>query len=91
MFVLLCARLGGAINEASYRAAVIVEMLHTSSLVHDDLVDDSPERRGAWSVNALWGNKQPFDSDYLFAHSVLLSLTKGDHQIIRFYSDPADD
>lgn len=88
MFVLLCARLGGAINEASYRAAVIVEMLHTSSLVHDDLVDDSLERRGAWSVNALWDNKTAvWTGDYLFAHSVLLSLAKGDHQIIRFYSD----
>ncbi|MFT3823385.1 MAG: polyprenyl synthetase family protein [Chitinophagaceae bacterium] len=88
MFVLLSARLAGEVNEASYRAAVIVEMLHTSSLVHDDLVDDSLERRGAFSVNALWNNKAAiWSGDYLFAHSVLLSLAKGDHQIIRFYSD----
>lgn len=53
MFVLLSARLGGVINDQSYRAALFAEMLHTSSLVHDDLVDESLERRGSPSVNAL--------------------------------------
>ena len=54
MFVLLCARLGGPLNDSSYRAASLVELLHTASLVHDDVVDDSLERRGFFSLNALW-------------------------------------
>src|SRR5882757_7843946 len=57
MFVLLSARLGGTANDRSYRAALLVELLHTASLVHDDMVDDSMKRRGAFSVNALWNNR----------------------------------
>ncbi|MFN5936939.1 MAG: polyprenyl synthetase family protein, partial [Sphingobacteriales bacterium] len=57
MFVLLCARLCGNINESTYRAASLVEILHTASLVHDDVVDESLERRGFFSVYALWKAK----------------------------------
>ncbi|MFX8875772.1 polyprenyl synthetase family protein, partial [Acinetobacter baumannii] len=57
MFVLLAAKLGGDVNLSSYRAASLVELLHTASLVHDDVVDDSMERRGFFSINALWKNK----------------------------------
>ncbi|KAI9430788.1 isoprenoid synthase domain-containing protein [Russula earlei] len=57
MFVLLSAKLGGEINETTYRAASLVELLHTATLVHDDVVDESMERRGFFSINALWKNK----------------------------------
>lgn len=88
MFVLLCARLGGVINDSSYRAALFVEILHTSSLVHDDLVDESMERRGAFSVNALWKNRTAvFAGDNLFTKSILLLLSHQDHRILKIYSD----
>jgi octaprenyl-diphosphate synthase len=88
MFVLLCARLGGTINERSYRAALFVEILHTSSLVHDDLVDDSSERRGAFSINALWKNRTAvFVGDNLFTKSILLLLSNKDHRTLKIYSD----
>jgi octaprenyl-diphosphate synthase len=88
MFVLLCARLGGDINEQSYRAALFVEMLHTSSLVHDDLIDDSMERRGAHSINAIWKNRAAvFTGDNLFTNSVLLLLKNKDYKILQIFSD----
>lgn len=87
MFVLLCARLGGEINESSYRAAVFAEMLHTSSLLHDDLIDNSLERRGAYSVKALWKNRATtWTGDYLFTKSVLLLLSNEDHHILKIFS-----
>jgi len=57
MFVFLSAQSAGPINESTYRAASLIELLHTATLVHDDVVDDSNERRGFFSVNALWKNK----------------------------------
>src|ERR1700737_1505709 len=88
MFVLLSSRLGGAINDRSYRAALFVEILHTSSLVHDDLVDDSIERRGAFFINALWKNRTAvFVGDPLFTKSILLLLSHEDHRILKIYSD----
>src|SRR5690606_15426989 len=57
MFVFLTARLVGEANEVTYRAAALVELLHTATLVHDDVVDDAMERRGLFSINALWKNK----------------------------------
>jgi len=88
MFVLLCARLGGLINDKSYRAALFVEMLHTSSLVHDDLIDESMERRGSFSIPALWKNRVAvLTGDNLFTKSVLLLLSNDDHQILKIFSD----
>jgi octaprenyl-diphosphate synthase len=88
MFVLLCARLGGPINDSTYRAALFVEILHTSTLIHDDLVDESLERRGAWSINALWKNRTAvFAGDNLFTRSILLLLSHEDHTILKIYSD----
>ncbi len=88
MFVLLSAKLFGAINESSYRAASLVELLHTATLVHDDVVDDSQERRGFFSVYALWKNKvSVLVGDYLLAKGLLLSLDNNDHQILHFLSD----
>lgn len=88
MFVLLCARLGGPINDKSYRAALFVEMLHTSSLVHDDLIDESMERRGSFSILALWKSRVAvLTGDNLFTKSVLLLLPNDDHQILKIFSD----
>lgn len=88
MFVFLSAKVCGNINEATYRAASLVEILHTATLVHDDVVDDSLERRGFFSVYALWKNKvSVLVGDYLFAKGLLLSLDNNDHRILQIMSD----
>src|SRR3569832_279875 len=75
-------------NESTYRAASLVELLHTATLVHDDVVDDSIERRGFFSVYALWKNKASvLVGDYLLAKGLLLSLEHNDFQILKFLSD----
>ncbi len=87
MFVLLSARLGGEINTASYRAASLVELLHTATLVHDDVVDESFERRGFFSINALWKNKVAvLVGDYLLSKGLLLSLDNNDYKILQLMS-----
>lgn len=88
MFVLLSAKLCGDINEPSYRAASLVELLHTATLVHDDVVDDSMERRGFFSPYALWKAKaNVLIGDYLLAKGLLLSLDNNDYQILHILSD----
>jgi octaprenyl-diphosphate synthase len=88
MFVLLSAKLCGEVNESAYRAASLVELLHTATLVHDDVVDDSIERRGFFSVYALWKNKvSVLVGDYLLAKGLLLSLDNNDHHILHILSD----
>ncbi len=88
MFVLLSAKLCGEINEPSYRAASLVELLHTATLVHDDVVDDSMERRGFFSPYALWKAKaNVLIGDYLLAKGLLLSLDHNDYQILHILSD----
>jgi octaprenyl-diphosphate synthase len=88
MFVFLAARLFGQANESTYRAASLVELLHTATLVHDDVVDDSIERRGFFSVYALWKNKASvLVGDYLLAKGLLLSLEHDDFQILKYLSD----
>jgi octaprenyl-diphosphate synthase len=88
MFVLLSAKLCGEINESAYRAASLVELLHTATLVHDDVVDDSIERRGFFSVYSLWKNKvSVLVGDYLLAKGLLLSLDNNDHKILHILSD----
>jgi octaprenyl-diphosphate synthase len=83
MFVLLAARLCGSITESTYRAASLVELLHTATLVHDDVVDDSSERRGFFSVYALWKTKASvLIGDYLLAKGLLLSLDNNDYKIL---------
>ena len=72
MFVLLSAKICGEINASSYRAASLVELLHTATLVHDDVVDDSMERRGFFSVYALWKAKATvLIGDYLLAKGLI--------------------
>lgn len=88
MFVLLSAKLCGEINDPSYRAASLVELLHTATLVHDDVVDDSMERRGFFSTYALWKAKaNVLIGDYLLAKGLLLSLDNNDHKILHILSD----
>ncbi len=88
MFVLLSARLGGDINDHTYRAASLVELLHTATLVHDDVVDESMERRGFFSINALWKNKiAVLVGDYLLSKGLLLSLNNKDHEVLRILSE----
>lgn len=88
MFVLLSAKLCGEVNDAAYRAASLVELLHTATLVHDDVVDDSMERRGFFSTYALWKAKaNVLIGDYLLAKGLLLSLNNDDYRILHILSD----
>jgi octaprenyl-diphosphate synthase len=88
MFVFLAAKLCGPVNESTYRAASLVELLHTATLVHDDVVDDAAERRGFFSVYALWKNKiSVLVGDYLLAKGLLLSLDNNDFRILQLLSE----
>ena len=87
MFVLLSAKLTGEINDKTYRAASLVELLHTATLVHDDVVDESFERRGFFSINALWKNKiAVLVGDYLLSKGLLLSLDNDDFEVLKILS-----
>ena len=86
--VLLAADLCGGVTERSYRAATLVELLHTATLVHDDVVDEADTRRGVASINALWKNKVGvLLGDYLLSRGLLLALDAGDHDLLRITSD----
>ena len=87
MFVFLSAKLHGPINESTYRAAALVELLHTATLVHDDVVDESLERRGFFSVNAIWKNKiAVLVGDYLLSKGLLLSTDNKDFEHLQILS-----
>ncbi len=88
MFVFLSAKLHGEVNESTYRAAALVEILHTATLVHDDVVDESLERRGFFSVNAIWKNKiAVLVGDYLLSKGLLLSAENNDFEHLRILSE----
>jgi octaprenyl-diphosphate synthase len=88
MFVFLSAQCVGEINESTYRAASLIELLHTATLVHDDVVDDSNERRGFFSVNALWKNKiAVLIGDFLLSSGLLLSIDNGDFHLLKIVSN----
>jgi len=88
MFVMLSARLCGPVNPSTYRAASLVELLHTATLVHDDVVDESYERRGFFSTYALWKSKiSVLVGDYLLAKGLLLSLDHQDFRILQLLSE----
>ena len=75
MFVFLTAKMLGGTNDITYRAATLIELLHTATLVHDDVVDDASKRRGFFSINALWKNKVAvLIGDYLLSRGLLLSV-----------------
>lgn len=87
MFVFLAAKTIGNINDSTYRAAALIELLHTATLVHDDVVDDSNERRGFLSVNALWKNKiAVLIGDFLLSKGLLLSLDNDDFHFLKIMS-----
>ncbi|MCW3121430.1 MAG: trans-hexaprenyltranstransferase [Flavipsychrobacter sp.] len=87
MFVFLSAEIAGGINDASYRAASLIELLHTATLVHDDVVDNSMKRRDFFSLNALWKNKiAVLVGDYLLSKGLLLSIENGDYKILEITS-----
>ncbi len=91
MFVFLSAKLFNGINDSTYRAASLVELLHTATLVHDDVVDDSDERRGFFSVNALWKNKiAVLVGDYLLSKGLLLSVKNKDYHLLEIVSESVE-
>jgi octaprenyl-diphosphate synthase len=88
LLVFLTARLNGEITEATYVAATFIELLHTASLVHDDVVDDAHERRGALSINALWNSKiAVLVGDYLLSKGMLISVEKNRFDMLEIVSD----
>ena len=88
MFVFLSAGLCGGINETTHRAATLIELLHTATLVHYDVVDDSNERRGFFSINALWKNKiAVLVGDYLLSKGLLLSVKHKDYNFLDIVSE----
>jgi len=88
MFVFLSCGVTGKINESTYRGAALIELLHTATLVHDDVVDDANYRRGFFSINALWKNKiAVLVGDYLLSRGLLLSVENGDHELLKIVSN----
>lgn len=88
MFVFFSAGLCGGINESTHRGAALVELLHTATLVHDDVVDNSYQRRGFFSINALWKNKiAVLVGDYLLSKGLLLSLDHNDFHLLKIVSE----
>ncbi len=88
MFVFFSASLCGGITEATYRGAALVELLHTATLVHDDVVDNSYERRGYFSINALWKNKiAVLVGDFLLSKGLLLSINNDDFDLLKIVSE----
>ncbi|MDZ7848209.1 MAG: polyprenyl synthetase family protein [Owenweeksia sp.] len=87
MLVFLTAKLYGEINESTYRGAALVELMHTATLVHDDVVDDADRRRGFFSINALWKNKiAVLVGDYLLSRVLLLAVDHQEHQLLQIVS-----
>ncbi len=88
LFVFLSAGVTGEIGEPTYRGASLIELLHTATLVHDDVVDDAHYRRGFFSVNALWKNKiAVLVGDFLLSRGLLLSLENDDVQLLKIVSN----
>lgn len=87
LFVFLTAKACGGVTESTYRGASLVELLHTATLVHDDVVDDAYERRGFFSINALWKNKiAVLVGDYLLSKGLLLSLENDEFRLLKIVS-----
>lgn len=87
MFVFLSAKLFGETTQSSYNAASLIELLHTATLVHDDVVDEAYKRRGFFSINALWKNKiAVLVGDYLLSRGLLLSVENNEFELLRIVS-----
>jgi octaprenyl-diphosphate synthase len=92
LFVLYSAGVFGKINESTYRAATLIELMHTATLVHDDVVDDSFQRRGRFSINALWRNKiAVLVGDFLLSRGMLVALENKEFQMLEIVSKAVKD
>lgn len=88
MFVFLTSKMFGEINNSSYTAASLIELLHTATLIHDDVVDESYKRRGYFSINALWKSKvSVLVGDYLLSKGLLLSVENKEFELLEIVSD----
>lgn len=88
LLVLLSAKVSGGINERSYRGAVLVELLHTATLVHDDVVDNADKRRGFWSINKIFKNKVAvLMGDYLLSRGLLIAMEGKDYDFLEVVTD----
>ena len=87
LIVIYSAKLFNSVNESTYRAATLIELMHTATLVHDDVVDDSSQRRGRFSINALWKNKiAVLVGDYLLSRGLLVALEYKEYKILDIVS-----
>ena len=92
MFVFLTCRMFGEITEKSYRSASLIELLHTATLIHDDVVDESHLRRGFFSLNAIWKNKiAVLVGDFLLSKGLLLSIKNRDYDLLEIVSSAVQD
>ncbi len=92
MLVFLSAQLNGTVNESTYHAASLVELMHTATLVHDDVVDDSNMRRGFFSINALWKNKVAvLFGDFLLAKGLLMAVNTEEFELLKIVSKAVED
>ena len=92
MFVFLSAKMFGNINKSSYTAASLIELLHTATLVHDDVIDESNFRRGFFSINALWKNKiSVLVGDFLLSRGLLLAVEKNEFSLLKIMSKAVKD
>ncbi len=83
LLVLLSAKISGGVTERTYRGATLVELLHTATLIHDDVVDDADKRRGMWSINALFKNKVAvLMGDYLLSRGLMISVDNKDYDFL---------
>jgi len=88
LFVFLSAKVCGGVTDSTYNAASLIELLHTATLVHDDVVDDANLRRGVFSINALWKNKiAVLVGDFLLSKGLLLSVDNGEFEMLKLVSE----
>ncbi len=88
MFVFLSAKLNGEINESTYSAASLIELMHTATLIHDDVVDEAYQRRGFFSINAIWKNKiAVLVGDYLLSRGLLLAVNNKEFKLLEIVSE----
>jgi len=88
LFVFLTAKMLGNVTESTYRAASFIELLHTASLIHDDVVDESYERRGFFSINALWKSKVAvLVGDYFLARGMILAVDHKEYDLLSIVSE----
>lgn len=88
MFVFLTAKLIGKLSESTYNAATLIELMHTATLVHDDVVDDADKRRGFFSINALWKSKiAVLTGDYLLSKGLLLAVENKEYELLEIVSE----